>query len=113
MDKLTKEFKSGEVLKAQDLNSIKDKINELVEGSNSGSGTTITVDSSLSTTSTNPVQNKVITEELNKKVNSEAGKGLSTNDFDNEYKLKVDNMSGGGVASTTEKGFLFAIQTVI
>lgn len=105
MDKLTKEFKSGEVLKAQDLNSIKDKINELVEGSNSGSGTTITVDSSLSTTSTNPVQNKVITEELNKKVNSEAGKGLSTNDFDNEYKLKVDNMSGGGVASTTEKGF--------
>ena len=27
MDKLTKEFKSGEVLKAQDLNSIKDKIN--------------------------------------------------------------------------------------
>lgn len=105
MDKLTKEFKSGEVLKAQDLNSIKDKINELVEGSNSGSGTTITVDSSLSTTSTNPVQNEVITEELNKKVNSEAGKGLSTNDFDNEYKLKVDNMSGGGVASTTEKGF--------
>ena len=113
MDKLTKEFKSGEVLKAQDLNSIKDKVNELVEGVNTGSGTTITVDSSLSTTSTNPVQNKVITEELNKKVLKVDGKGLSTNDFDNEYKLKIDNMSSGGVASTTEKGFLFAIQTVI
>ncbi|QUR46167.1 SGNH/GDSL hydrolase family protein [Bacteroides xylanisolvens] len=105
MDKLTKEFKSGEVLKAQDLNSIKDKVNELVEGVNTGSGTTITVDSSLSTTSTNPVQNKVITEELNKKVLKVDGKGLSTNDFDNEYKLKIDNMSSGGVASTTEKGF--------
>lgn len=56
MDKLTKTFQSGEVLKAQDLNSIKDKVNELVEGVNTGSGTTITVDSSLSATSTNPVQ---------------------------------------------------------
>lgn len=105
MDKLTKIFQSGEVLKAQDLNIIKDKINELVEGSNTGSGTTITVDSSLSTASTNPVQNKVITEELNKKVLKVDGKGLSTNDFDNEYKLKIDNMSSGGVASTAEKGF--------
>lgn len=81
MNKLTKEFQSGEVLKAQDLNTIKDKVNELVEDANSGSGATIDIDSSLSTTSTNPVQNKVITEELNKKVNSEAGKGLSTNDL--------------------------------
>lgn len=38
MDKLTKEFQSGEVLKAQDLNIIKDKINELVDGSNTGGG---------------------------------------------------------------------------
>nr|DAT63087.1 MAG TPA: carbohydrate esterase [Caudoviricetes sp.] len=103
MNKLTKEFQSGEVLKAQDLNSIKDKINELVEGSNTESG--MTIDSSLSTSSTNPVQNKVISEALNKKVEKENGKGLSTNDFDNEYKSKVDNMSFGGVASTTEKGF--------
>lgn len=34
-------------------------------------GTTITVDSALSTTSENPVQNKVITVELNKKANTE------------------------------------------
>lgn len=38
MDKLTKIFQSGEVLKAQDLNTIKDKINELVEGANNESG---------------------------------------------------------------------------
>ena len=93
MNKLTKEFQSGEVLKAQDLNTIKDKVNELVEDANSGSGATIDIDSSLSTTSTNPVQNKVITEELDKKVAKVDGKGLSTNDFDNLYKSKVDNMS--------------------
>ena len=36
----------------------------------SGGGTTVTVDNILSTTSENPVQNKVITEELNKKIDS-------------------------------------------
>lgn len=94
MDKLTKEFKSGEVLKAQDLNSIKDKVNELVEGVNTGSGTTITVDSSLSTTSTNPVQNKVITEELNKKVLKVDGKGLSTNDYTTTEQQKLSGIPG-------------------
>ncbi|WP_308745189.1 Ig-like domain-containing protein [uncultured Bacteroides sp.] len=94
MDKLTKEFQSGEVLKAQDLNSIKDKVNELVEGVNSGSGDTITVDSSLSLSSTNPVENKVITGELNKKVVKENGKGLSTNDYTNEEKQKLSGIPG-------------------
>lgn len=28
---------------------------------------------------------------IDKKVNAETGKGLSTNDFDNDYKIKVDN----------------------
>lgn len=46
----------------------------------------VVVDSFLSTTSTHSVENKVITEALNNKVNKEAGKGLSTNDFTNEYK---------------------------
>lgn len=40
-------------------------------------------------------------EELyNQMVNKEAGKGLSTNDFTDEYKLKVDN-----AASVTKKTF--------
>lgn len=94
MDKITKTFQSGEVLKAQDLNTIKDKVNELVEGINTGSGTTITVDSSLSTTSTNPVQNKVITEELNKKVLKVDGKGLSTNDYTTTEKQKLSGLPG-------------------
>ena len=38
-----------------------------VTGSGGGGGATVTVDNILSTTSENPVQNKVITEELNKK----------------------------------------------
>ena len=49
------------------------------------------VDSFLSATSTNPVQNKIVTTGLNSKVTKEDGKGLSTNDFSNDYKSKVDN----------------------
>ena len=65
-------------------------------------GGSVTVDSSLSTTSENPVMNKAITGELNKKatkeelaelsekkVDKEEGKGLSTNDYTDEDKTKV------------------------
>lgn len=52
----------------------------------------IDVDSALSDTSTNPVQNKVVKAELDKKVTEETGKGLSTNDFTNAYKTKLDNI---------------------
>lgn len=51
-----------------------------------------TVDSSLSSTSTNPVQNKVINTALNGKVSTVSGKGLSTNDFTDTYKGKVDRL---------------------
>jgi len=54
--------------------------------------TLIVVDSFLSTTSTNAVQNKVITEVLNNKVNKETGKVLSSNDFTNEEKDKLANI---------------------
>ena len=52
----------------------------------------ITVDDSLSQTSTNPIENRVITEALGGKVSSEQGKGLSTNDFTDEYKTQLDNL---------------------
>ena len=52
----------------------------------------IDVDSALSDTSTNPVQNKVVKSAMDKKVTEEAGKGLSTNDFTNAYKTKLDNI---------------------
>lgn len=53
----------------------------------------IEVDSFLSTSSIHPVQNKVITEALNSKVNKETGKGLSTNDFTDLLKAKLENIT--------------------
>lgn len=46
----------------------------------------------LSDESPHPVQNKVITKALNDKVDKIDGKTLSTNDFTDEYKSKIDNM---------------------
>ena len=53
--------------------------------------TQIIIDDHLSNISTNPVQNKVITEALNNKVNKESGKGLSSNDFTDEDKEKLNS----------------------
>lgn len=54
------------------------------------------VDSSFSSSSEHAVQNKVITNaliELNEnKVTKETGKGLSSNDFTDLYKNKLDNL---------------------
>lgn len=61
--------------KFKDIELTADEVDELKK--------LIEVDSFLSTSSIHPVQNKVITEALNSKVNKEAGKGLSTNDFTN------------------------------
>lgn len=51
------------------------------------------VDSFLSASSINPVENKVITEALANKVNVATGKGLSTNDFTDAYKRQLDNLT--------------------
>ena len=53
------------------------------------------IDTSLSPTSKNPVQNKVIYSELNKKVNKEDGKGLSTNDYTTEEQTKLSGIEEG------------------
>lgn len=52
----------------------------------------IKVDNALSITSTNPVQNKIITEALNHKVNVIDGMGLSSNDFTDTLKEKLDSI---------------------
>jgi hypothetical protein len=52
----------------------------------------IIVDSSLSTSSVHPVQNKVVTKALNSKVNQEKGKELSSNDFTDDEKNKLKNI---------------------
>lgn len=55
------------------------------------------IDDAMSNTSTNPVQNKVIFSALGSKVDKEAGKGLSTNDYTTAEKNKL---SAFGAAST-------------
>ena len=54
---------------------------------------TIVIDTELSTTSENPVQNKVITGALNGKVNTVDGKGLSTEDYTTAEKNKLAGLS--------------------
>lgn len=66
----------------------------------------IEVDDTLSTSSVNPVQNKVITNALNTKVTKEAGKGLSTNDFTDEYKQKIANAE----ANVLEKVYVAGVE---
>lgn len=54
-------------------------------------------DSTLSTTSENPVMNKVITEELGNKVDIVNGKGLSTNDYTNDDKARLQSVQNGEI----------------
>lgn len=58
-----------------------------------------TVDNALSTTSSNPVENKVITNALNNKVDKEMGKGL----FSDEEKAKLANIEDGAQVNVLEK----------
>ena len=91
------------------------------------------VDTTLSTTSTNPVQNKVVSAKLDTKVDKVTGKGLSTNDYTNAEKnlvttvpnkankadvdtqlaTKVDKVAGKGLSTndytTDEKNKLAGI----
>lgn len=57
--------------------------------------TAITVDSAMSSTSENPVQNKVIYTELAGKVDAVSGKDLSTNDYTDAEKTKLAGIEAG------------------
>ena len=54
-----------------------------------------TIDSALSSTSTNPVQNKIVNNALSNKVDKISGKGLSTNDFTTAEKEKLSGITAG------------------
>ena len=78
---------------------------ELSDGNiiNAGQIKTISmVDNTLSLESTNPVENRVITTELNKKVNKVSGKQLSTEDFTTAEKNKLENIENGAQVNTLE-----------
>ena len=51
------------------------------------------IDDALSSTSTNSVQNKVITAALNNKIDKVADKGLSTEDFTTALKTKLESLT--------------------
>ena len=55
-------------------------------------GEKVEIDEELDDASENPVQNKAITAALKTKVDKEEGKGLSTNDFDDTYKGKLESL---------------------
>lgn len=68
------------------------------------------IDTTLSSTSTNPVQNKVINTALSNKVDKISGKDLSANDFTNDLKNKLDGIANNAnnyslpTASSSTKG---------
>ena len=70
-----------------------------LEGIEAGA-TATTVDSALSSTSENPVQNKVIYSALADKVDAVTGKGLSTEDYTTAEKTKLAGIETGANAYT-------------
>ena len=80
---------SGKGLSTNDFtDALKTKLDGIATGANK-----TTVDSALSSSSTNPVQNKVINTALGNKVDKVTGKGLSTNDFTDTLKAKLENQA--------------------
>lgn len=74
---------------------------EKLDGIDSGA-TSITVDDALSSSSVNPVQNKVINSALAGKVDAVSGKGLSTNDYTTAEKSKLSDVETGAQANVIE-----------
>lgn len=72
-----------------------------LEGIEAGA-TATTVDSALSSTSENPVQNKVINTALAGKVDTVSGKGLSTEDYTTAEKTKLAGIAVGATAVTVD-----------
>lgn len=64
-------------------------------------GTGGIIDSSFIENSINPVQSKVIKAVLDNKADKVQGKNLSTNDFDNTYKSKLDNIDSTPTLEST------------
>ena len=72
--------------KLHDIKETSEKVKEIEQE--------IEVDSSLSASSSNAVENRVITAALANKVNVVEGKDLSTNDFTDGYKNMLDEAYG-------------------
>lgn len=89
---------SGKALSTNDFtNAYKTKLDGIAEGANK-----TTVDTALSATSTNPVQNKAINTALGNKVDKVSGKGLSTNDYTTAEKNKLAGFSDASTYAKKE-----------
>ena len=67
-----------------------------------GGGSSVEVDSSLSSESENPVQNKVVKSALDNKVDKVSGKVLSSNDYTTEEKNKLAGVAAGAQVNVIE-----------
>lgn len=88
-----------EKIKAHVTNSLPTKTSQLTNDSGYITKDDVpdatTIDSALSSTSTNPVQNKVINTALGGKVDKVSGKGLSTEDYTTDEKEKLAGIASG------------------
>lgn len=88
--KITNQFVKKDGTKVLSTNDYTTDEKEKLAGLEAGATKTV-VDTELSATSTNPVQNKVINTALAGKVNTVSGKGLSTNDLTDDLLNKLNN----------------------
>lgn len=80
---------SGKGLSTNDYTTAeKEKLTGIDDGANKTE-----VDSAMSSTSTNPVQNKVVNSALANKVDKVDGKGLSSNDYTDSEKTKLEGIA--------------------
>lgn len=91
---------SGKQLSTNDYtNTEKEKLAGIAEGA-----TNVIVDDELSDDSQNAIQNSTVTMALDEKVDKEEGKGLSTNDYTDEEKRKLNAMNEIPYVSGTYTG---------
>lgn len=94
-------FVEKETGKSLSSNDYTDAEKTKLSGIEAGANKT-TVDTALSSSSTNPVQNSVINTALGNKVDKVSGKGLSTNDYTTSEKTKLSGIETGAEVNIIE-----------
>ena len=96
-------FSGGDSLRADWLNKQWSDTCAAIEEVQNGieNETFVNIDSALSGSSTNPVQNKVVKSALDNKVEKVTGKGLSDENFTAAYKAKLDTIDSTPTSGST------------